>query len=225
MSTMPSQIATARMDFFELSRTGSSVRTEVLAGVSTFLALLPYIFVVNPAILSAAGMDKSVVFFATIVGSVITTLLMGLWANKPFAVAPGLEMNAYVAYVVIGALGFSWQGAMGAVFYSGVLTVALNYTGFRARIIEAIPDVLKSGLAAAVGVFLMLVALKVSEVLKYDGVAVKGIGNLFAAGSYIFLLGFILVLVLRHLNVKGAVLLSIVGASLAARVLRPCTAH
>jgi AGZA family xanthine/uracil permease-like MFS transporter len=90
--------------FFKIDKTGSSFFTEILAGTSTFLAL-SYIFVVNPAILSEGGMNKSAVFLATIIGSVIATLLMGLWANKPFAFAPGLEMNAYVAYVVIGAMG------------------------------------------------------------------------------------------------------------------------
>lgn len=101
--------------FFKIREHGSTIRTEAFAALSTFLSL-SYIFVVNPAILSAGGMDKSSVFLATVIGAVLSTLLMGLWANKPFAVAPGLEMNAYVAYVVIGSLGFSWQGAMGAVF-------------------------------------------------------------------------------------------------------------
>src|SRR5258708_7582071 len=122
---------------FQITAARSTVRTEIFAGVSTFLAL-SYIFVVNPAILSTGGMDKSMVFFATVVGSVLATLAMGLWARKPFVVAPGLEMNAYVAFVVIGGMGFSWQGAMGAVFWSGVLTVALNYTKIRVKIIEAI---------------------------------------------------------------------------------------
>lgn len=204
--------------FFGLAQTDSSIATEILAGVSTFLAL-SYIFVVNPAILSAGGMDKSMVFFATIVGSVLTTLLMGFWANKPFAVAPGLEMNAYVAYVVIGVMGFSWQGAMGAVFWSGVLTVLLNYTGARVRIINAIPDSLKSGLAAAVGVFLMLIALKVSNLLVYKGIDVQGIGDLTSRDACVFYAGLILVGLFRYFKVTGAVLLSIVCASVAAHWL------
>ncbi len=205
-------------NFFGISRSGSNMRTEILAGISTFLAL-SYIFVVNPAILSAAGMDKSAVFFATIVGSVITTLAMALWANKPFAVAPGLEMNAYVAYVVVAVLGFSWQGAMGAVFWSGILTVALSFTSLRVKVINSIPDKLKSGLAASVGVFLVLVALKVSGVLVYNGVQIKSLGLLASSQAYVFYCGLILVSVLKYFKIRGAVLLSIIGASVVAHSL------
>ena len=205
-------------DFFEITKHGSTWKTEVLAGISTFLAL-SYIFVVNPAILSAAGMNKSVVFFATVIGSVIATLAMGLWANKPFAVAPGLEMNAYVAYVVVAVLGFTWQGAMGAVFWSGVLTVLLNYTRVRVKIIDAIPDKLKSGLAASVGIFLILIALKVSGVLNYNGIKLQGIGMLASKEAYVFYIGLILVVVLRYFKIKGSVLFSIIGAAIAAHFI------
>ncbi len=205
-------------EFFGISKRGSTLRTEVFAGVSTFLAL-SYIFVVNPAILSAMGLSTSAIFFATIVGSVIATLVMGLWARLPFAVAPGLEMNAYVAYVVVGALGFTWQGALGAVFWSGVLTVLLSYTSLRVNIVKAIPDKLKSGLAASVGVFLMLIALKVSGMLSYDGIQVKGIGLLTSHEAIIFYIGLALVVILKSLKVKGSVLLSIIGASIASHFI------
>lgn len=194
--------------FFRYSDFGSSLRTEVFAGLSTFLAL-SYIFVVNPAILAAGSLTPSAVFFATIIGSVIATLAMGLWANKPFAVAPGLEMNAYVAYVVISVLGFTWQDAMGAVFWSGVLTVTLNYTRIRVKIIEAIPDSLKSGLAAAVGIFLILVALKVSGLIVYQGVTFRSFGPLASPGAVLFYAGFALVLFLKYLRIPGAILISI----------------
>lgn len=204
--------------YFEITKLGSTLRIEVLAGISTFLAL-SYIFVVNPAILSEAGIDKSAVFFATVIGSVLATLAMGLWAKKPFAVAPGLEMNAYIAYVVVAVLGFTWQGAMGAVFYSGVLTVLLNYTRVRLKIIEAIPDKLKSGLAASVGVFLLLIALKVSGLLAYTGIQIQGIGLLTSKEAYVFYSGLIIVGILRYFKVKGSVILSIIGASIVAHFL------
>lgn len=204
--------------FFGITKLGSTWRIEVLAGISTFLAL-SYIFVVNPAILSEAGISKSAVFFATVIGSVLATLAMGLWANKPFAVAPGLEMNAYIAYVVVAVLGFTWQGAMGAVFWSGVLTVLLNYTRIRVKIIEAIPDKLKSGLAASVGIFLLLIALKVSGLLAYEGIQVQGIGILTSKEAYVFYAGLIFVAVLRYFKVRGSVLLSIIGASIVAHFL------
>ncbi len=204
--------------FFGITQRGSTVKTELLAGISTFLSL-SYIFVVNPAILSAMGLSTSAIFFATVVGSVIATLLMGLWAKLPFAVAPGLEMNAYVAYVVVGLMGFSWQGALGAVFWSGVLTVLLSYTSLRVNIVKAIPDKLKSGLAAAVGVFLMLIALKVSGLLSYEGIQVTGIGALASNEAIIFDVGLVLVAVLKYFKVRGAVLLSIVGAAILAHVI------
>ncbi len=204
--------------FFGITQRGSTVKTELLAGISTFLSL-SYIFVVNPAILSAMGLSTSAIFFATVIGSVIATLLMGLWAKLPFAVAPGLEMNAYVAYVVVGLMGFSWQGALGAVFWSGVLTVLLSYTSLRVNIVKAIPDKLKSGLAAAVGVFLMLIALKVSGLLSYEGIQVTGIGALASNEAIIFYVGLVLVAILKYFKVRGAVLLSIVGAAILAHVI------
>ncbi|MBI5530777.1 MAG: NCS2 family permease [Candidatus Doudnabacteria bacterium] len=203
---------------FSIDKLKSSLKVEVLAGISTFLSL-SYIFVVNPAILSAAGIPKSAAFFATIVGSVVTTLAMGLWANKPFAVAPGLEMNAYVAFVVVGSLGFSWQGAMGAVFWSGVLTVILSLTSLRVNIIKAIPDKLKFGLSASVGVFLMLIALKVSNLTAYQGIQIIGLGKIVSKEALVFLVGLALVLVLKKFKVKGSVLISIIGASVLANLI------
>ncbi len=204
--------------YFGFRARGSSVKTEIFAGISTFLAL-SYIFVVNPAILSAAGMGKSGVFFATIIGSVLATLAMGLWANKPFAVAPGLEMNAYIAYVVVGALGFTWQGALGAVFWSGVLTVLFSLTNIRVKILHAIPDKLKSGLAASVGVFLMLIALKVSGILHYEGIQLSGLGLLTSKEAIVFYVGLVLVALLRYFKIRGSVLLSIIGASVVAHLI------
>lgn len=204
--------------FFGIKERGSNFKTEILAGLSTFLSL-SYIFVVNPAILSVMGLSTSAIFFATVIGSVVATLFMGLWARLPFAVAPGLEMNAYVAYVVVGLLGFSWQGALGAVFWSGVLTVLLSYTSLRVNIIKAIPDKLKSGLAASVGIFLILIALKVSGIIAYEGIQIKGFGLLGSKEAIVFYVGLFLVIVLKYFKVRGSVLLSIVGASILAHLI------
>ena len=144
--------------YFGFKKLGSSWKIEILAGLSTFLSL-SYIFVVNPSILAEAGISKSAVFFATVIVSSLATIIMGLWANKPFSLAPGLEMNAYIAFIVVGTLGFVWQDALGAVFWSGVVMLIINFLRIREYIIKAIPDKLKSGLAASVGVFLMLIAL------------------------------------------------------------------
>ena len=205
-------------DYFEFSYHKTNFRIEILAGLSTFLAL-SYIFVVNPSILAEGGMNKSAVLFATIVASGLATLVMGLWAKKPFVLAPGMEMNAYVAFFVILVLGFSWQEALGAVFWSGVLFFILTLTGFRNKIINAIPDKMKSGLALSVGVFLMLIALRLAGILVYEGVSIKGIGILLSPMAYVFYFGLAGVLILRKFKIPGAVLISIVIASIFAYIL------
>ncbi len=204
--------------FFKIKELGSTYKIEALAGLSTFLSL-SYIFVVNPSILAEAGIDKSVAFFATVIVSSLATIVMGMWANKPFSLAPGLEMNAFVAFVVVGTLGFVWQDALGAVFWSGVLMLIINFLRIREHIIKAIPDKLKSALAASVGVFLMLIALKISGILAYEGIQVKGLGLLSSADAYVFYVGLGAAIALRHFKIKGAVLISIVLASLVAHFL------
>ncbi|MBU0661320.1 NCS2 family permease [Patescibacteria group bacterium] len=205
-------------NYFDFKQLGSTWKIEILAGLSTFLSL-SYIFVVNPTILSEAGINKSVVFFATVIVSSLATIIMGLWANKPFSLAPGLEMNAYVAFIVVGTLGFVWQDALGAVFWSGVVMLVINFLHIREQIIKAIPDKLKSGLAASVGVFLMLIALKVSGILAYEGIQIKGLGLLNSPEAYVFYIGLIITLVLRRFKVKGTILISIIIASVVAHLL------
>ncbi|MFT7615348.1 MAG: AGZA family xanthine/uracil permease-like MFS transporter [Candidatus Woesearchaeota archaeon] len=204
--------------FFEFSKHKTNFKTEILAGISTFLAL-SYIFVVNPSILGEAGMNKSMVLFATIIVSALATFLMGVWAKKPFALAPGMEINAYVAFFVIVGLGFSWQEALGAVFWSGILFMIFTVTGIRTKIIQSIPDKLKSGLALSVGVFLMLIALRLTGVLLYEGVIFKGIGSFFSPVAFVLYFGLALVLLLRKFKVKGSVLISIILASTLAHML------
>lgn len=200
-------------NFFQFSKYKTDFKTEVLAGVSTFMALA-YIFVVNPAILSEGGFNKSAVLFATVITSFLATFIMGLWAKKPFAVAPGMEMNAYVAFFVILGLGYSWQQALGAVFYSGIIFMVLTLTNVRTKIIKAIPEKMKSGLALSVGVFLMLIALKLVNILIYKGVAISQLGSIFSKEALVFYFGLIAVLLLRRLKIKGAVLLSIILATI-----------
>jgi adenine/guanine/hypoxanthine permease len=199
-------------NFFAIDEKGSSFNIEILAGISTFLSL-SYIFVVNPSILSQAGMDKSFVLFATILASASATLAMGLWARLPFVLAPGMEMNAYVAFFVVGGLGFTWQQALGAVFWSGIVFVALTFSGIREKIIHAIPQRMKSGLSLSVGVFLGLIALKIAGVLRYDGVNIKGFGDFTSPAAYALYTGIGIIVILERLRVRGAVLISIILAS------------
>jgi len=198
--------------YFGIKAKNSTFFRESMAGISTFLAL-SYIFVVNPAILSNAGMDRSAVLFATITTSAIATLLMGLWARLPFVVAPGMEMNAYVAFFVIGALGFSWQQALGIVFWSSVIMVLATIAPIREKIIDCIPDAMKVGLAFSIGVFLILIALNISGVLVYEGVTLKSVGTLFDGKAYALLLGLALILVFDLLRVPGSVLIAIILTS------------
>ena len=194
--------------YFEVTERGSNMRTELLAGFSTFLAL-SYIFVVNPAILGQAGIPRSAVLFATITTSALATLLMGIWARLPFALAPGMEINAYVAFAVIGGMGLTWPQALGAVFWSGVIFVILSLLQVRQRIIDAIPEHMKRSLALAVGVFLLLVALRVAGLIRYEGVRFAGFGTLWSPIASAFAVSVVSVFLLDRLRVRAAVLLSI----------------
>lgn len=186
---------------------------EILAGVSTFLAL-SYIFIVNPAILSQAGMNPDAVLFATIATSALATLAMGLWARLPFALAPGMEMNAYVAFFVVGTLGFTWQQALGAVFWSGVAFVVLTVSRVRERIIAAIPDRMKGSLSLSVGIFLILIALRVAGLLRYDGIRIAGLGEVLSPLALAFLLSAGLAFLLDHFRVRAAILVSVVATAI-----------
>src|SRR3989338_6778276 len=204
--------------YFEFAKHKTNFRTEILAGVSTFLAL-SYIFIVNPSIFGEGGFNKSAVLFATVITCFLCTFVMGVWAKKPFAVAPGMEMNAYLAFFVILGLGFTWQQALGAVFWSGVIFMILTLTNVRTKIINAIPDKMKSGLALCVGVFLMLIALRLAGILVYSGVRFDGFGIFFSPLAYVLYSGLAMTLILRKFKIPGAVLISIVLSTLSAYIL------
>jgi AGZA family xanthine/uracil permease-like MFS transporter len=195
--------------FFAITEKGSSVQIEVLAGLSTFLSL-SYIFIVNPAILAQAGMNKSFVLFATIIASAFATIAMGLWPRLPFVLAPGMELNAYLAFFVVGSLGFTWRQALGAVFWSGIAFVILTLLRIREKVIEAIPERMKSALSLSVGVFLCLVALKVAGLLIYENVTIKSLGSFTSPVAYAFYVSLSVILVLERLRIRGSVLIGIV---------------
>ena len=157
---MNNAAATSFLDkFFKISENGSSVRTEVLAGLTTFLTM-SYIIVVNPSILSEAGMEYGAVFVATCIAAAIGCMMMGLIANYPIALAPGMGLNAYFTYAVVKGMGVPWQVALGAVFVSGLLFVALSFMKIREAIVNALPMSLKMSITAGIGLFLALIALK-----------------------------------------------------------------
>jgi len=145
-------------NLFKLSENGTTVRIEIMAGLTTFLTMA-YIIIVNPDIMSAAGMDKGALFVATCVAAAVGCLVMGLWANYPIALAPGLGLNAFFAFGVVGGMGVPWQTALGVIFLSGVIFLILAILPVRVWIINAIPRSLKMSISAGIGLFIGVIAL------------------------------------------------------------------
>ncbi|MEL0064439.1 MAG: NCS2 family permease [Gammaproteobacteria bacterium] len=198
--------------FFRFDEHGTNFRTEILAGVTTFLSMA-YITVVNPAILSDAGMDFSAVFVATCIAAAVGTLIMGLWANYPIAQAPGMGQNAFFTYGVVLGLGHTWEAALGAVFVSGVIFVVLSLLPVREWLINAIPKNLKLGISAGIGLFLGFIALKNAGVVVDSPATLVSLGDLATPGAAICLFGFVLIAALTARAVKGAVIIGMLVAT------------
>lgn len=197
---------------FGVSAAGSTVKTELLAGLATFLTMA-YIIVVNPGILSDAGMDFGAVFVATILAAAIGTAIMGLWANWPVALAPGMGLNAFFAYGVVLGMGHTWQAALGAVFIAGVLFFALSLTGLREWIINSIPKSLKLGIGAGIGLFLAIIGLRNAGVVVDHPATLVGLGDLASAPVLLAFAGFAIMVALDKLRVPGAIVIGILAIS------------
>lgn len=193
---------------FKLKEHGTNVRTEVIAGLTTFLTMA-YIIFVNPQILSTTGMDQSAVFVATCLAAALGCFIMGFYANWPIAMAPGMGLNAFFAFTVVGALGYTWQQALGAVFISGIIFLILTVTGIRRWLIEGIPHSMRSAVAAGIGMFLGIIALKNAGIVVTSEATSVTLGHLLAAGPLLALLGFFIIAALDALKVKGAILIGI----------------
>ncbi|MGQ4273280.1 NCS2 family permease [Terrihabitans sp. B22-R8] len=199
--------------YFALSENGTNVRTEVIAGITTFLTMA-YIIFVNPNILSAAGMPKEAVFVATCVAAALATLVMALYANYPVALAPGMGLNAFFAFTVVGAQGFTWQQALACVFVSGVLALIISLLPIRAWLINAIPRSLKMATSAGIGFFLGIIALQSAGLVVDSPATLVTHGSLIAPAPLLALLGFILIAALSYLNVLGATIIGIIAVTL-----------
>ena len=197
---------------FKLSEHGTSVRTEVIAGLTTFLTM-SYIIFVNPDILSTTGMDRDAVFVATCLAAALGSMVMALVANWPIGMAPGMGLNAFFAFTVVAALGFTWQQALGAVFISGIIFVILTVTGVRSWLIAGIPHSLRSAIAAGIGLFLGIIALKSSGIVVDNPATLVGLGDLKQTGPLLAILGFFIIAVLDALRVKGAILIGILAVT------------
>ncbi len=200
--------------FFRLEQHGTDVRTEVTAGVTTFLTMA-YIAFVNPQILSDAGMPFDAVFVATCVAAALSTLVMGLYANLPIALAPGMGLNAFFTYSVVLGLGHAWEVALGAVFVSGVLFLALSVLPVRRWIIEAVPQGLKLAIVAGIGLFLGVIALRNGGVIRGSDATLVTAGELMTAGPLLSLLGFCLIVALSARGVHGAAIMGMLGVTAA----------
>ena len=199
--------------FFKLDEHGTSVRVESMSGLTTFLAMA-YITVVNPSILSQAGMDFGAVFVATCIAAAFGTIVMGLYANYPIAQAPGMAQNAFFTFGVVLGMGHNWETALGAVFISGVIFVALSVLPVREWLINAIPRNLKLGMAAGIGLFLGFIALKNAGIVVDHPATLVGLGELTRFEPMVCIAAFVVIAALSARKVRGAVIIGILGAAL-----------
>lgn len=198
--------------FFKLKENGTNVGTEVIAGLTTFFAMA-YIIAINPSILSQSGMEWGAVFLATIISSIIGTLIMGLFANVPYAQAPGMGLNAFFVFTVCFGLKFTWQQALSMVFICGVLNIVITVTKIRKYIIKAIPRSLQNAIGGGIGIFIAYIGLLNVGIINF-GAGVPSLSTLNQPVYWLFLIGLVLTIVLLVLKVKGAILISIIATSL-----------
>ena len=204
--------------FFGITAGGSTVRTEIIAGATTYLTMA-YIVFVNPLILADAGMDRGAVFVATCLASALATLLMALLANYPLALAPGMGINAYFTYGVVKGLHYSWEVALGAVFVSGVLFLILSLTRIRSWIIDAIPPSQKMAISAGIGLFLGIIALKDAGIVTASRDTLVTLGDLKAPTTLLAGGGFLVMVALDRRAVPGAIIVAILGTAAAGILL------
>ncbi|MDG2609758.1 NCS2 family permease, partial [Vibrio parahaemolyticus] len=198
---------------FKLSENGTNVRTEIIAGVTTFLTMA-YIIFVNPAILADTGMDRGAVFVATCLAAAIGCFIMGLVANYPIAQAPGMGLNAFFTYSVVLGMGYTWQVALAAVFVSGLLFIVLSVFKIREWIINSIPLSLRTGISAGIGLFLAFIALKNAGIVVDNPATLVSMGNITSLPSVLAAIGFFMTIALVHRGVKGAVMIAILGVTI-----------
>lgn len=197
---------------FQLQERGVTPTTEMLAGVTTF-ATMAYILFLNPVILGEAGMDRGAVLVATALAAGIGSILMGLIANLPFALAPGMGMNAYFTYTVVLQMGMSWQTALAAVFLDGLIFLGLSLAPFRARMIEDIPFNIKLSAAAAIGIFIAFIGLKNVGLVHANPATLVQMGAVYTPSVGLAVFGLILMAVLLHRRVTGALLLGMLAVT------------
>ncbi|MFZ2537927.1 MAG: NCS2 family permease, partial [Oscillospiraceae bacterium] len=216
--------------FFKLKENGTKVSTEIIAGFTTFFAMV-YIIIVNPAMLSQTGMPMGAVFLATIISAAIGTLIMGLFANVPYAQAPGMGLNALFTYTVVFALGFSWQQALAMVFICGIINIIITVTKIRKSIIKSIPHSIQNAIGGGIGIFIAYVGVKNAGLLNFtsnpntytvlpdqtviaNSSAVPALVTFNTAAVILAIIGLVITIALLVMKVKGAILIGIVATTL-----------
>lgn len=198
--------------YFQLTAHGTNVRTELLAGCTTFLTMA-YIMFVNPQILADAGMDRGAVFVATCIGTAIGTLIMGLYANYPLALAPGMGLNAYFTYGVVKGMHYTWEVALGAVLISGVLFLILSLLRLREWIVDSIPQSLKMAISAGIGLFLGIIALHNAGIVTGSPDTLVTLGDMKAPGTILAACGFLAIVALDARRVPGAIIIAVLAVT------------
>ena len=204
--------------FFKVRKKGSTVRTELLAGMTTFIAMA-YILFVNPNILADAGIPKEAAIASTIWIAALASLAMGIFANYPVALAPGMGLNAFFAYYVCGVLGLHWTVALGAVFFSGVLFLILTVSGIRQSIINAVPRDLKYAISVGIGLFIAFIGLKGTGLIVENSATYVSLGHVTAPTTLLSLFGLLLTAALMARNVHGSILIGIFVTTILAMIL------
>lgn len=191
----------------------TTVKTEIMAGITTFLTMA-YILAVNPSILGTTGMDKGALFTTTVLVSAAATMLMGLYAKLPFALAPGMGLNAFFAFSICAIMGYTWQFALTAVFLEGLLFILLTVTNLREKIVEVIPTTLKNSISVGIGIYIAFIGLSSAQVIvNHDSTLVK-IGDLTQGSALVCVIGLVLSAIMLIKNVKGALLIGIIATAL-----------
>ena len=191
----------------------TSVKTEIIAGITTFLTMA-YILAVNPSVLSSTGMDKGALFTSTVLMAAIPTLLMAVYAKLPFALAPGMGLNAFFAYTVCLAMGYRWQFALTAVLLEGLTFIFLTVTNLREKIVDVLPNAIKNSMGAGIGLFIAFIGMQNSGIIVKNDVTLVALGNLTSGPALLGVIGLVIISILLIRKVQGALLLGILATTL-----------
>ncbi|MGL4771984.1 MAG: NCS2 family permease [Clostridium sp.] len=202
-------------NYFEVSKKGSTIKTEMVAGITTFMTMA-YILIVNPSILSAAGMDSGAVFTATALSAVVATLIMGVYAKLPFAQAPGMGLNAFFAFTVVLSMGYSYEFALTAVLLEGIIFILLTLFNVREAIVDSIPNNIKKAISVGIGLFIALIGLEGAGIIVHPegGGTVVALGNIVSGQGLLAIIGIVFTGILLARKVKGALFIGMITTAI-----------